>query len=60
MDSIRGLYQFNTAKVLEASHVIVFCARTGLDDTYMQHVMEKEEADGRLADQEFKYNIRSN
>lgn len=38
---------FNTAKITDASHVIVFATRTGIDDTYLAQVIEQETADGR-------------
>ena len=47
-------FPFNTSKVLEASHVVVFCSKTGVDDAYLAHVLAKEEADGRYPDPEFK------
>ena len=47
-------YPFNTSKVLDASHVIVFCSKTDVDDEYLAHVLEQEDRDGRYADAEFK------
>ena len=34
---------------LNASHVIVFCARTGIDETHLAKVLASEEKDGRFA-----------
>ena len=50
----QGFFHFNTPKVLDASHVIVFAARTNADQTYMKSILEKEDKDGRFAAQEFK------
>jgi nitroreductase/dihydropteridine reductase len=29
-------YAFNEAKVLNASHVVVFCSRASIDDSHLQ------------------------
>lgn len=50
--STTGVYGFNEAKVLEASHVVVFCARTTLDDDYLKLVLNQEQADGRFSSDE--------
>ncbi|WP_046166539.1 oxygen-insensitive NAD(P)H-dependent nitroreductase NfsB [Chromobacterium vaccinii] len=42
-------YAFNQAKVLNASHVVVFCTRIALDDAYLQTLLDQEERDGRFA-----------
>ncbi len=49
-----GFYSFNTNKVLNASHVVLFCAKTEIDENYLKHVSNKEDADGRFAKEEFK------
>lgn len=38
---------FNTAKITDASHVIVFATRTHIDDAYLEQVIAQEAADGR-------------
>lgn len=43
-----GAYSGNEAKVLNASHVVVLCRRTELDDAHLQRVLEQEEKDGRF------------
>lgn len=58
----QGFYQFNTKKIMDASHVVVFCARTSADEDYMQHLLEQEDKDGRYPNQEIKdmmYNGRN-
>jgi len=54
----QGFFQFNATKVENASHVIVFCARTNLDRHYMQHIMDQEEKDGRFPNEEIKQKIK--
>lgn len=58
----QGQYGANEAKVLDASHVILFCAKTQIDDDYVRHLMSVEEQDGRFADDAAKdgaYKVRS-
>lgn len=50
----QGFFQFNEQKVMNASHVVVFCSRTSADAHYMQHLMELEEKDGRYPSEEVK------
>ncbi|MGH4124235.1 MAG: oxygen-insensitive NAD(P)H nitroreductase [Clostridium sp.] len=54
--STQGFFNFNEAKVLGADQVVVFCSRTDMDEEYLLHVLEKEDADGRFTDKEFKDN----
>ena len=49
-----GTYVFNERKILDASHVVVFCAKTELDDAWLERVVDQEEADGRFATPEAK------
>lgn len=50
----QDLYSFNEAKVMNASHVILFCARTDVDHAYLEHLIAAEERDGRFADPSIK------
>jgi nitroreductase/dihydropteridine reductase len=43
-----GPYSANEAKLLNASHVIVFCARTSMDDGYLEVLLAQEDRDGRF------------
>lgn len=52
--STEGPFAFNTPRILDASYVVVFCARTHVDEAYLRHVLAQEEADGRLSDPEMK------
>ncbi|XXD10784.1 oxygen-insensitive NAD(P)H nitroreductase [Klebsiella sp. R445] len=49
-----GTYVFNERKILDASHVVVFCAKTAMDDAWLTRVVDQEEADGRFASPEAK------
>lgn len=49
-----GFLVFNEPKVMNASHVVLFCAKTEVDNTYLKRVTEKEDQDGRFAKAEFK------
>ena len=49
-----GFFSFNEPKVLNASHVVLFCAKTEINDEFLQHVTDKEDNDGRFAKEEFK------
>nr|WP_086941056.1 oxygen-insensitive NAD(P)H nitroreductase [Thaumasiovibrio occultus] len=48
---------FNEPKVLNASHVILLCAKTEIDEAYMAHLLAQEEADGRFPDPAFKTTV---
>ncbi len=50
----QGPYAFNEAKVKDASHVILFCAKTAIDDEYLAHLLAVEERDGRFAEPQFR------
>lgn len=50
----QGMFIFNEAKVLNASHVILFCVKTDLTDDYLEHLLDVEDQDGRYAAQEHK------
>lgn len=46
--------QYNSAKILNASHVIVLCARTDIDQAHLDAVLAQEERDGRFPTPEGK------
>ena len=50
----QGGYANNEAKIRNASHVIVFCVKTHLDDEYLTNLLQQEEADGRFPSAEGK------
>ncbi|HFZ8993801.1 TPA: oxygen-insensitive NAD(P)H nitroreductase [Citrobacter freundii] len=47
-------FAFNERKMLDASHVVVFCAKTAMDDAWLDRVVDQEDADGRFANPEAK------
>lgn len=47
--TLDGAFAYNAGKVRSASHVVVFCARTALDEAYLNSLLDQEEADGRFA-----------
>ncbi|MDO6561788.1 oxygen-insensitive NAD(P)H nitroreductase [Amphritea sp. 1_MG-2023] len=55
----QGAFSFNEAKVLNASHVILFCAKTDIDDAYLQHLLTVEDNDGRFAEPSFKEGVNN-
>ncbi|CAK7063178.1 TPA: oxygen-insensitive NAD(P)H nitroreductase [Morganella morganii] len=52
--STRPGFEFNTAKITDASHVVLLCAKTDVDEAYMNSVLEQEDKDGRYATPEHK------
>ncbi|MGL4580982.1 MAG: oxygen-insensitive NAD(P)H nitroreductase [Shewanella sp.] len=44
-------FAFNTQKILNASHVLVLCTRSQLDEAHLLNVLEQEAKDGRFADE---------
>jgi nitroreductase / dihydropteridine reductase len=46
----QGGYAYNAAKVNDASHVIVLCARVDMDEAHLDAVLEQEQRDGRFRD----------
>ena len=50
----QGPFAYNTPKVMKASHVVVLCARTDLDEAHLRAVLEQEDSDGRFASAEAK------
>ncbi len=42
------LYPFNRNSIINASHVVVFASRLAIEEDYLQHILEQEEADGRF------------
>ena len=49
-----GVYEFNLHKVLDASHVVAFCAKTDFDEKYLTNLTNQEEKDGRIPSPEAK------
>lgn len=47
-------YNANQPKILDASHVILFCAKTEITDEYLQQVTDQEAVDNRFPQPEGK------
>ena len=52
--STEGFFAFNKEKVVDASHVIVLCSKTSIDEDFLRNILDKEDVDGRFANEEFK------
>lgn len=50
--SAEGGFAYNEAKMLTASHLIVFCTRTEVPESHLQAVLAQEALDGRFANDE--------
>jgi len=44
-----GSYSYNESKILNASHVVLFCSRTQIDGAHLRSILAAEEQDGRFA-----------
>lgn len=44
-----GPYSYNEAKILKASHVVLMCSRTSVDEAHLQQILAAEEQAGRFA-----------
>ena len=51
-ETLQGAYAYNEPKVRNASHVVVFCARTDLDEAHLANLLAQEDRDGRFASAE--------
>jgi len=52
--SMQGQYSYNATKVMDASHVVVFCTRKNVDDAYLEQLLEQDEKAGRIKDEKAK------
>ena len=56
--SAEGIYQFNKKAILNASHVIIFCSKTDLEEDFLLRVLNQEDKDGRFSEKpEFKQSM---
>ena len=58
----QGPYAYNGPKVTNASHVVVLCARTDLDEAHLDNLLAQEDKDGRFVNAEARegqYKARS-
>ncbi len=52
--STHDIFAFNERKILDASHVLVFCTKTDMDEQYLLEVLESETQAGRFQDENSK------
>jgi len=52
-----GFYSFNASKVSNASHVVVFCAKTEINEAFLKQLLDQEDKDGRYPNEEIKENM---
>lgn len=45
-------FAYNSPKIRDASHVIVFCTRTDMTEAHLNQVLDQEQADGRFRDEQ--------
>ncbi|KMM37990.1 oxygen-insensitive NAD(P)H-dependent nitroreductase NfsB [Guptibacillus hwajinpoensis] len=50
----QGDFSFNEPKLLNASAVVVFSTKSEISEDYLHHVTEKEDQDGRFAEEKHK------
>lgn len=50
----QGAFAYNEAKILKASHVVVFAVRQDIDEAHLAAILAQEEKDGRFATAEAK------
>ncbi|MGY0392186.1 oxygen-insensitive NAD(P)H nitroreductase [Bizionia sp. KMM 8389] len=50
----QGFFHFNEPKVTNAAAVVLFCAKTSVDEPYLKHVLETEDQAGRLPTEDIK------
>ncbi|MEN9902729.1 MAG: oxygen-insensitive NAD(P)H-dependent nitroreductase NfsB [Pseudomonadota bacterium] len=51
-----GDFAYNEPKIKNAALVVVMCARTRMDEVYLQQVLDQETKDGRLATEDARLN----
>ena len=50
----QGFFHFNESKITNASAVVLFCAKTDIDETYLKHLLASEDKNGRLPNEDVK------
>ena len=51
-ESAHGLFAYNAPKILNASHIVVLCARRDMEPEYLDALLAQEQADGRFDSEE--------
>jgi len=50
--SAHGVYAYNAPKILNASHVVVLCARRDMEPAHLEALLAQEQLDGRFDSEE--------
>ena len=56
--ALTGNYIYNSAKVLNSSHTLVFCTRTDISVEYLEQLLQQDELNGRFKDETAKQGQR--
>lgn len=56
--ALTGNYIYNSAKVLNSSHTLVFCTRTDISAEYLEQLLQQDELNGRFKDETAKQGQR--
>lgn len=51
---VQGSYKFNEGKILSASHVVLFCSKISVDETYKNHIAATEAKSGRFPNEQIE------
>jgi len=51
---VQGQFSYNEPKILNASHVILFCTRVDTEGGHLDNLLEQEQRDGRFKDEAAK------
>lgn len=51
---LSAVSEFNHDRIINSSYTIVFCIKEELTDSYLEHLLHKEELDGRFPNEEIK------
>jgi nitroreductase / dihydropteridine reductase len=52
-------YTYNQPKILNASHVLVLCAKTQIYETYLETLLAQETQDGRITNEEARKTLHT-
>lgn len=55
---LTGSYIYNSAKVLNSSHTLIFCTRTDISPEYLEQLLQQDAASGRFKDETAKQGQR--
>lgn len=49
-----GIAEFNHDRITNASHIVIFCAKTQMPEEHLQAILNQEDKDGRFANEDIK------